>query len=112
MKTYHVKFSMTAQTDIYNIVQYIQLALQEPGTAVKLYWKIKEEINSLSQLPERCPLVDIPDIRELGVRRLLIQNYSVFYVVDQKQSVVKIARVIYAGRDIEKQLEPLDWETL
>ncbi len=112
MKTYHVKFSLTAQTDIYNIVQYIRLALQEPETAVKLYWKIKEGISSLSQLPERCPLVDIPAMRELGVHRLLIQNYSVFYVVDQKQSIVKIARVIYSGRDIKKQLETLDWETL
>ncbi len=109
MTDYRVELSRTAQADIYGIVRYIQTELQEPQIAGRLYGLLKEQISHLSYLPERNAVVDTPNIRELGLRRLLVKNYCVFYVVDNGQRVVRVARVMYAGRDIASELADTNW---
>lgn len=109
MTRYQVELSRTARVDILGIVRYIQVELQEPRLAGKLYGQLKEQISSLSYLPERNAIVDIPKIRELGLRRLLVRNYSVFYHVDNEQNIVRIVRVMYSGRDITAQLTDTQW---
>lgn len=37
-------------------------------------------------------------------RKMLVQNYIMFYWVEEKEKVVTVARVIYARRDYEKLL--------
>jgi toxin ParE1/3/4 len=34
-----------------------------------------------------------------------VDNYCVFYIPDMEQTVVTIIRVMYGGRDIDKQLK-------
>ena len=35
------------------------------------------------------------------IRRLTINNYVVYYRVESEQSIVKIMRIVYGGRDIK-----------
>ena len=43
-----------------------------------------------------------------GVRFMPVKNYLVFYTV--KNETVSIARIMYGGRDISKQLEEtIEW---
>lgn len=109
MTAYRVELSQTAQGDILNIVQYIQTELREPQIAGKLYGLLKRQIRSLASLPERNAIVDIPKIRELGLRRMLVKNYSVFYLVDNDRRVVRIVRVMYSGRDVATQFSDTSW---
>ena len=37
----------------------------------------------------------------MKMHKLPVDNYVVFYVVDEKKIVVKIVRIVYAGRNIE-----------
>ncbi len=110
MTEYRVELTRTAQTDILGIVRYIQTELREPRIAGRLYGLLKEQISCLARLPERNPVVDQPKIRELGLRRLLVKNYSVFYLVDNERLLVRVARVMYSGRDIATQLMDTQWE--
>ncbi len=110
MTEYRVELTRTAQADILGIVRYIQMELREPRIAGRLYGLLKEQISSLASLPERNPVVDQPKIRELGLRRLLVKNYSVFYLVDSDRLLVRVARVMYSGRDIATQLMDTQWE--
>lgn len=110
MTDYKVELTQTARRDLLGIVYYIQTELREPQIAKKLYWLLKEEINSLSYLPERNPLMDGTDeIRALELRKLLVKNYSVLYRVDNEVHTVRIARVMYSGRDIATQLTDTQW---
>ena len=39
-----------------------------------------------------------------------VKNYLVFYTVKEETETVSIARIMYAGRDISKQLEEtIEW---
>ena len=110
MTEYRVELSQTAQADIYSIVRYIQTELQEPQIAGRLYRFLKEEIGHLSYLPERNAIVDLPEAREWGLRRLLVKNYSVFYMMDKAANTVRVVRIMYSGRDIARQLADTGWD--
>ena len=102
MKQYHVKISRTALGDMEEIYNYIAIHLQEPETAMRQYDRIAEAIQSLDMLPERCSLLDCEPERSQGLRRLLVDHYSVFYVVGA--DAVSVARVLYSGADIVYRL--------
>ena len=102
MKQYHVKISRTALDDMEEIYNYIAIHLQEPETAMRQYDRIAEAIQSLDILPERCPLLDCEPERGQGLRRLLVDHYSVLYVVST--DTVSVARVLYSGADIVYRL--------
>ncbi len=103
---YTVEISELARSDITAIVRYIRLELLEPGTAHSMYQELRTAIESLDQMPERYPLFDEPHCCGLHLRKMLVKKYLVLYRVDREQRLVQIARVIYAGRDIPRQLIP------
>ena len=47
------------------------------------YNRIAEAIQSLNILPERCALVESEPERTQGLRQMLVDNYSVFYIVSE-----------------------------
>ncbi len=112
MMKYQVEIGTQAQDDITNIMRYIGQVLLEPRTAGKLYRLLKEEILSLKQMPERYPYEYDERLRALGIRKLLVKNYKVLYLVDTERQLVQIARVVYAGRDISKLIEETDFENV
>ena len=63
-------------------------------------------------MPERYPYEDDERLRALGIRKLLVKNYKVLYLVDTERQLVQIARVVYAGRDISKLIEETDFENV
>lgn len=112
MKWYQVQITQTAKRDLKDIVSYVNTQLQERGTAQKLYQAFRESIRKLDYMPERYPLWEDEPWHSSGVRKLLINHYLVFYLVDHEQSCVRVVRVIYAGRDIAAQLQETDWSHL
>ncbi|NLM06035.1 MAG: type II toxin-antitoxin system RelE/ParE family toxin [Tissierellia bacterium] len=49
--------------------------------------------------------------RNLGLRFLAVKNYIVFYLIDEEEKAVKIYRIIYGKRDMDRQLkEDVDFE--
>ena len=83
MKQYDVKISHAALSDMEQIYSYIADRLLEPDTAMGQYNRIAEAIQSLNILPERCALVESEPERTQGLRQMLVDNYSVFYVVSE-----------------------------
>ncbi|EFH72094.1 cytotoxic translational repressor of toxin-antitoxin stability system [Gardnerella vaginalis 5-1] len=37
----------------------------------------------------------------MGIRRVSVDNYTVFYQVDENQMTVTVIRIFYSGRNIE-----------
>lgn len=103
MKQYRVKISRIALSDMEQIYTYIAQRLLEPETAIRQYNRIAEAIESLAALPERCPLVGCEPERSQGLRHLLVDRYSVFYLVGE--DAVSVTRVLYSSSDITNRLQ-------
>ena len=100
MKQYDVKISHTALSDMEQIYSYIADRLLEPDMGQ--YNRIAEAIQSLNILPERCALVESEPEHTQGLRQMLVDNYSVFYIVGE--DTVSVARVLYSASDLVRRL--------
>ncbi|MCP4162401.1 MAG: type II toxin-antitoxin system RelE/ParE family toxin [Deltaproteobacteria bacterium] len=101
MKKYFVDVTDAAQSDLKEIVSYISIELKNPTSAKRLLAKFKDNILSLEEMPKRQNLVKDEVLSSRGIRRLLIDNYMIFYVVDDSKNKVTVIRILYARRDWE-----------
>lgn len=49
-------------------------------------------------------------LRERNMRIMPVRNYLVFYVLTHNNLIVTVMRIMYGGRDIDRQLEILKIE--
>ena len=99
---YKIHYLPLALDDLKNIVKYISYKLESPRTAERLLLKIDKEIQKIAENPYRCSLFASPEKLKHDYRVLHIDNYSLFYVVENGK--VEIYRVIHAKRDIPQIL--------
>jgi addiction module RelE/StbE family toxin len=97
LNKYSIEYSKEAKQDLIGIKQYIKYNLQEPETAQKLISKIRNEINNLKYNPEIFNFIDDDLIKKLELRKLIVDNYIVFYRV--KNDSIEIVRVMYGRRN-------------
>jgi len=102
MKHYEVLVSDKANEDMEAIYEYIAETLLSPATAAKQYDRIADTILSLEKMPERVRVMDSEPERSEGLRPLIVDNYTVFFVI--KFDTVNIVRVLYSASDIGKRL--------
>ncbi|ADB14235.1 type II toxin-antitoxin system RelE/ParE family toxin [Gardnerella swidsinskii] len=99
--TYSVIYSPQAFLDLTELYEYIRFTLQVPKTAEKQVNRIKNAIRSLNTMPMRYQLVEWEPWHSMGIRRVSVDNYTVFYQVDENQMTVTVIRIFYSGRNIE-----------
>lgn len=99
MDEFEIIIEQTAERDLLSILTYITNILKEPSTARRIFRSIREQVLSLNRLPERCPLVKEEPYSTMGIRKLLVENYIVFYFVNQKRREVHVIRILYNRRD-------------
>jgi len=102
MNKYEVIISDKANSDMEAIYYYIAETLLAPDAAAKQYDRIADAILSLEVMPERIKIMDSEPELSNGLRSLIVDNYSVFFVL--KDETVYIARVLYSASDISKRL--------
>ncbi len=103
MREYPVRISEKALADMNGIYEYIAVNLQSPENAMGQYNRIADAALELGFFPEKFRLVDFEPEHSQGLRRMLVDKYSIFYVF--KEEFVTIARVLYSASDIEKRLK-------
>lgn len=74
MKGYKVLMTQPAVDDLQSIASYISNELREPSIAVNLAHRIKEAVMSLSEMPERHPLVADENLAIQKIRKILVDN--------------------------------------
>ena len=102
---YRIEYLPAARQDMIEIVRYISQELQNPTAANQLAMELIEAGDGIPRFPYVNP--SYMPIRPLKheYRKLLVQNYAIFYWVDEVEQLVTVARVIYARRDYERLLE-------
>lgn len=102
--TYRVEVQPLALRDMNDVVTYIASELKSPAAADHLADKLVEGIESLATLPSRCPLHQTLRPLRHEYRQLRVDNYLVLFTVSEEKETVTVARVLYARRDLDKQL--------
>ena len=101
---YEVELSEQADSDLRGIFEYIAFELQSPENAIGQLDRLEEQILSLDTMPERYRKYEKEPWKSRGLRVLQVDNYVVLYIPDSDKNIVTILRVMYAGRDIDNQL--------
>ncbi len=95
MKQYKVQITDKALADMEEIYNYIAIQLQAPENAIGQYNRIAKAIEELKMFPEKVRLMESEQERAMRLRQLVVDNYSVFYVIE-KESVI-VMRVLYSA---------------
>ena len=102
---YKLEYLPVARKDMLEIVRYISRELQNPDAADRLAVELVDAAQSVLTFPYATPAYQ--PIRPLKheYRKILVQNYLMFYWVDEEKKLVTVARVVYAKRDYGRLLE-------
>jgi toxin ParE1/3/4 len=102
---YKVVISVSAEEDILSILRYISVTLREPSAAKRIYSSVKDKITSLRYMPDRHSVVCEEPFTEMGIRELFVENYTVFYKIDEEAKTVQVIRVLYNRREWQRIIE-------
>lgn len=94
-----VLFTEPAEYDLLDIEYYIHVHLSNREAAERIVDGILKKANSLMDFPMQCPLVDDELLRSIGVRAIGFENYYIFYIYDEDNSLLSILRILYARTD-------------
>lgn len=105
MKTYKLHYTPEALDDLRDIYSYIAYHLKEKGTAHDQVYRIRAEVKKIKLMPEQCQPVSWEPWHSVGMRSFPVDNYVVYYEIDQDNEVVHIDRIFYGGRDVEGMVQ-------
>jgi len=101
--SYRIAYSDDARQDMKEIVTY--LSQFYASTARNFTDKMKKQVSALKDLPYICQAYE----DDPYFRRMVIDNYLLFYAVDEEQQLVVVHRLFHSKRDISPQM--LDYRT-
>lgn len=101
---YNVAYSPKAYDDLTAIYTYISTELKSKNNAQAQVDRIRDAIRKLDVMPERHERVDWEPWLSMGMRKMPIDNYIIFYLVDSSNMIVVIDRIVYGGRNLEEIL--------
>lgn len=81
MKEYRVQITDSALADMNELYEYIAFKLMAPENTLGQYNRIADEIMKLNTMPERNRIMDVEPWKTRELRRMNVDNYSVFYKV-------------------------------
>ena len=97
---YRIRFLKIAEEDFAEIVLY--LSADNPKAANTIANKIEKNLKLLSENPLLGRIPRDEEIRILGYRYLIVQNYIIFYTIESK--TIYIHRILHSARDYKSIL--------
>ena len=102
MEEYKVEITKEALSDMEAIYEYIANELLVPEYAIGQYRRIANAILKLSRFPEKYRVMRSENEKQREIRRMVVDNYSVFYIIRGDRVIV--TNVLYSASDIEARL--------
>ncbi len=102
---FDVQISEQADNDLRGIFEYIAFELLAPENAVGQLNRLEDAISKLDNTLEKFRRYEREPCRGRGLRVFPVDNYLVFYIPDMERQIVTVIRVMYGGRDVNKELK-------
>ncbi len=97
---YQVRLLSIAEEDFKEIISFI--AADNPTAADAIANKIEKNLETLSENPNLGRIPREEEIRNLGYRYLIAQNYLIFYTIEEK--TILIHRILHGARNYKTLL--------
>lgn len=97
---YQIRFLKIAEEDFTEIVSYV--AADNPNAANVLATKIEKNLELLSDNPKLGRIPRDEDIRNLGYRYLIVQNYIIIYSTEERTIIIH--RILHSARNYKALL--------
>ncbi|MBK7103660.1 MAG: type II toxin-antitoxin system RelE/ParE family toxin [Ignavibacteriae bacterium] len=97
---YQIKLLKIAEEDFTEIVSYI--AVDNFNAANSLADKIEKNLELLSENPNLGRIPRDEEIRNLGYRYLIVQNYLIFYTIEER--TILVHRILHSARNYKSLL--------
>lgn len=94
-RNYAVRLLRAAEDDFTEIVTYI--AAQRPAGAEALAQRVEKSLKLLAVNPYLGRVPNDPSLVDLGYRYLVVENYLIFYVREER--TILVHRIIHGARD-------------
>ena len=101
---YEVKITTQAQEQMAEIVEYISTELFAPEAANNLLDRMEKSITALAEFPEKYQLIDEEPWRTEGIRKIIVNNFYVYYWINESEKKIQVIAVIYSKREQLEQL--------
>lgn len=101
---YRYVLSDAAKRDLRQIAEYIAIELSAPDSAEELIIKLQEAFRHACLFPDSIPPVNDELFRARGYRKIIVNNYVAFVLIDHGKETVNIVRVLYYRQDYQKIL--------
>lgn len=98
--SYSVSYSPEAMDDLKEIYSYIAFTLLVPENAEKQVNRIRKEVRSLDFMPFRYSLVDWEPWKSMGMHKVPVDNFVIYYTVNDDSRTVTVIRIFYGGQDV------------
>ncbi len=96
---YTVLLSERAESDLQDIFLYIAYNLRSVENASAQLNRLEKSIKGLTEFPERFRKYENDVYSSRNLRVMPVDNYLVFYAVDNESNIVNVVRVLYSARD-------------
>ena len=106
---YKVNLTQKAKYDMREIYRYIATELQSEKHAKGQFDRLEKSIFKLNEMPERFRIYDREPWHRRNLRIMPVDNYLVFYIVDNRTTTVTVLRIMYRGRDVDVQLSSSEY---
>lgn len=97
---YQIRFLSIAEEDFAEIVSYI--AEDNPAAAEAVATKIEKNLNLLAGNANLGRIPRNEEIRNLGYRYIIVQNYIIFYTIEGR--TILIHRILHGARNYKTLL--------
>lgn len=97
MSKFRIEYSVLASNDLHSIYNYWAEELDQPQAAKQKTQVIRQQINSLTDSPERNGRIDREPWYSLDIRKMEVQQFIVLYYITPEKSLVRIIRIFYTG---------------
>ncbi len=102
---YKLVVAPRAESDLDEAAKYIAETLLAPDAARGLVSRILGAIGKLADFPLTGSVVRFRFIPDFEVRRLVVDEFLVFYRVDESEQTVSVLRIRYGRTDYFKNLD-------
>ena len=98
---YKLKFTRIANDDLEQIYNYISNNLSAEMAVSNLIEEIECNIMRLADFPLSGSMVLDEVLQAKGYRKLIANNYIVFYLINEEERMVIVMRIIYGGQQYQ-----------
>ncbi|MCF8356959.1 MAG: type II toxin-antitoxin system RelE/ParE family toxin [Melioribacteraceae bacterium] len=97
---FQVRFLSIAEEDLTEIAAYI--AEDNPAAAIATTDKIEKKLELLSGNPKLGRIPRDEEIRNLGYRYIIVENYLIFYTIEER--TIFVHRILHGARNYKTLL--------